>query len=56
MYHHITDITDTKLIAVNKLDDLIKLIENLLKIKKRISFKRGLRGTIYNRIYLPYNL
>ena len=34
MYDHITDISDTKLREVNKLNDLMKLINELLEIKK----------------------
>ena len=38
MYEHITDITDTKLIDINKLNDLMKLIDSLLKLKKENNY------------------
>ena len=37
MFEHITDITDTKLLEVNKLSDLTLLIEKLITIKKSIN-------------------
>ena len=36
MFEHITDITDTKLREINKLNDLIKIINELQIIKKEI--------------------
>ena len=38
MYEHITDITDTKIIDINKLNDLMKLIDSLLKLKKENNY------------------
>ena len=37
MFNYITDITDTKLLEVNKLSDLTLLIEKLIIIKKSIN-------------------
>ena len=38
MFEHILDLTDTRLQDVNKQNDLIKLIDELYKLKQQIKF------------------